>query len=218
VSFQSSIEATGFREVDEVLERIPRSLVPAARGVMARSGANLLQAHFSAKNLQPNRNGWPKTHFYAQAARGVQGRVEGEDIFIDATAPVGLRQRRYGGTITPKRVKYLTMPAAPEAYGKRAREFSNLKFAIVEDAQGRKRKALVQAESTLLSFGRKRKDGSRRIKVVGQTGGGVMYWLIRSATQAADPTVLPTREVIVTRVVRDTEQWLAAQLNPEGNP
>jgi hypothetical protein len=208
----ASVEVSGLNEVVEFLNSVPAELVPRARRVVARSGANLLREHFSAKNLKPNKMGWPKTNFFAQAARGVSSKVEGDDIFIDATAPVGLRQRLRGGLITPKRVKFLTMPAAPEAYGKRAREFNNLKFAVVEDAQGVKRKALVQADATLIKFGNRRKDGSRKIRVLGQQGGGVMFWLIRSANQAPDPSVLPTRELLIRRMVTDGTDWLRAEL------
>jgi phage gpG-like protein len=55
-------------------------------------------------------------------------------ITYEVTGPlleVGTRDIRaamlqYGGTVRPKSAKALTIPVSPEAYGKRARDFSNL--------------------------------------------------------------------------------------------
>ncbi|HBY60596.1 MAG TPA: hypothetical protein DEH78_12295 [Solibacterales bacterium] len=217
MSFRTTIEVTGVQELQRRLDEVPKTLVPQARAVMGRSGANTVRRHLSARNLLPNKRSWPKTNFFAQAARSVSSKVDGSDINIDVTGPVGFRQRYRGGTITPKNVKFLTLPAAPEAYGKRAREFSNLRFAIIEQ-DGKKRPALVQAEATQFKLGRKRKDGSRKLTVLGETGGGVMYWLVRRANQAPDPSVLPTTEVLIAAIARDTNAWLATKLNGGAAP
>lgn len=217
MSFRTTIEITGVQELETRLREVPEKLVPQARAVMARAGAGVVRDHLSAKNLLPNKYGYPKTNFYGQAARSVSSGVAGDDINIDVTGPVGLRQRRFGGTIRPKNVKFLTMPAAPEAYGKRAREFNNLRFAIVFDPKIQKsRPALVIAESTQLKLGQRRKDGSRKVTVLGEVGGGVMYWLLRSATQSPDPTVLPTNELLVQVIVTQTNAWLARKLDGGG--
>jgi hypothetical protein len=214
VSFRVDLEVTGVERLQRRLDDIPKTLVPQARAVMARAGAGVVRDHLSAKNLLPNKYGYPKTNFYGQAARSVSSGVEGDDINIDITGPVGFRQRLKGGTIRPKNVKFLTMPAAPEAYGKRAREFSNLKFAIVFDPKIQKsRPALVTTESTQFKLGQRRKDGSRKVTVLGEVGGGVMYWLLRSATQSPDPTVLPTTQLLVQVIITQTNSWLARKLD-----
>lgn len=214
---RATIEVTGLREVGQRLDKIPKDLLPGARRVMARAGANVVREHLSARNLMPNKQGWPKTNFYGQAARAVSSGVDGADINIDVTGPVGFRQRLQGGTIRPKNVKFLTMPAAPEAYGKRAREFNNLRFAIVFDPKLQKsRPALVQQEATAFKLGRRRKDGSRKLTILGEVGGNVMYWLLRSATQAPDPTVMPGTAVIIDGIVTSTNAWLRDKLAGQG--
>ena len=75
-----------------------------------------------------NKMGWPSTGFWEAAARGCTWTQEGNHVAI-VINKVGVRQRYYGGPITPKRVKYLTIPISEEAYGHTASEFPGL-FAV----------------------------------------------------------------------------------------
>ena len=51
--------------------------------------------------------------------------------------------------------------------------------------------ALVEAEATAISFGRKKKSGGPTVKNLGQRGGQVFFWLTHSVKQKPDPTLLP---------------------------
>lgn len=162
--------------------------------VIGRAASNEVREHFFALNSARHRFG---RNYYAGAARGTSFAVTPEGPRI-STNQVGIRQRRFGGPIRPSAGKqFLTIPATPEAVGKRAGEFSDLDVARVLDPEsGRLRWALVRRASTAISFAkRKAKDGSVRLSVKSSglnQGGQVMFWLVRKVEQRADPSVLPT--------------------------
>lgn len=184
MSFSTTISVSD--HVQPVLERVP-GIMDRARAPMARSVANHIKAHFARLDAsRANALGGKRTHFYAQAARGTQHHVL-PDGFVIGVNQVGIRQRWLGGKITAKNSKFLTIPASPEAYGKRAREFNDLRLAVLGG-----KLALVKAEATQVRFGRKRKDGSRKVSAVAEsTGLEVMYWLKRSVNQQGDSSVMP---------------------------
>jgi hypothetical protein len=115
---------------------------------------------------------------------------------------VAARQRFEGGDIAPTRGKYLTIPATGEAYGKRAREFNNLRFAIVQG-----RPALVEAEATKVRFGNRKKDGSRTV-FKGETTSGLtpFFWLVRHVHQEPDRSILPSDEQIGATAIDATKK------------
>lgn len=179
--------------------------------VAARAVATQAKDHLVKLNSERHKHG---RNYYLQAARSVTSRGGGPGLALVSVTQTGFRQRRLGGRIVPKNGEYLTLPEAPEAHGKRAREFNDLAFKVVMDNErGRLRPALVQRVSTAVSLiRRKRKDGtfSLTVKPGEVQGGKVMFWLSRGVNQKADPTVLPTEqesqntavEAIRKRVVR----------------
>jgi len=151
----------------------------------------LFQKHFLA--LPPNKMGWASSGFWAKCARATNWTpsADGVDVNVDE---LGARQRLLGGEIHPTAGhKYLTIPARAEAYGKRAGEFDDLHVAFGRNGPY----ALVQNISQLVSFGRKRKDGSRTLTPGDEIGGLVMFWLVKSVHQDADPDVIPSDEEII---------------------
>ena len=60
--------------------------------------------------------------------------------------------------------------------------------------------ALEEAPSQDVSFGRKRKDGSRKVTHGEVRGGLIMYWLVPCVVQKADRTVLPSDAEIEAEV------------------
>lgn len=191
-----------------------------ARGIAlagARAVGSLVREHLFGLDGQRHREGG--THFYARAARSVTaGAVpQGAAVTIGQT---GFRQRLMGGAIYPRK-KFLTIPANPETYGKRAREFSDLVVRrIMDPEKGFLRWALVRAPQTRIQFvRRKRADGTvgTTVKNLGQVGGEVMFWLVRSVGQAADPTVLPYAEHMTT-VALQAMQTRFQRLQDRRNP
>lgn len=192
--------------------------------VMGRALVNVTKDHLIALNAQRHRHG---RNFYTQAARATFSRVtpEGPVLGVNQT---GFRLRYFGtdglpgGRLRPKAPRrYLTIPAAPEAYGMRAGMFPDLDFQIVLDPKTQRlRPALVQRVSQAFTVRRrKQKDGSvvRRVVPGELRGGKVMFWLVRSARQAADPSVMPTREVLVqTAVGAAATRIMRLRLRSEG--
>lgn len=142
---------------------------------------------------RPNALGGVRTNYWGKMARSVNHELTDTQLRIsigDNDAP-GINLKYHGGTITPKEGKqWVTIPARSEAYGKRAREFNNLRFIPL----GPETAMLVVKEGG--EAGRRRVKGSKgfsnRKSTVQESL--VMYWLKRSVTQPADPSVLPTSE------------------------
>lgn len=162
----------------------------------------LFQDHFRDLNTKrANKLGGQRTNFYAKAARATFFRLEGDGVTL-TVAWQGINQRLQGGVLRPTGGrKFLTIPARAEAYGKRAGEFSNLRFEITDHGP-----ALVQKADEFKSVGRARKDGSRK-QVQTAAEGVVMFWLRRSVTQKPDPTVVPGEGAIRDEISAAVNDW-----------
>jgi hypothetical protein len=134
---------------------------PRMLKVAAAQGAKTVRQHFAELDAKRHRSGVAH-HYYAGAARATTWQVSGDDgsIVIDH---VGIRLRIEGGTIRPKKAKFLTIPVDAEAQGKRASEFSGA--------------AVIFNKSTG--------------KGVITLGDRVLYALVKKTTHAPDPSVLP---------------------------
>lgn len=145
----------------------PESLIPdahtaaeaAVRGVEA-----LIIEHLRKKNdgTKPNRNGLPKTNYYADAAKNVEASVDGATIRVEIDHP-GLAMHYEGGTVYPKK-KALALPIDPAVAGIWPSEYSQ-DHKLFKTPGG----ALGDAES-----------------------GKILYILLPKATIPADKSVLPT--------------------------
>jgi hypothetical protein len=198
--------------LDEVTPLMERIRDEAARSgltlVMLRSVATLTRQHLFDLNAERHKYG---RNYYAQAARSVNSRLVPQGGAISITQ-VGFRQRRFGGPIKPKAPrKYLTIPASPEAYGKRASEFPDLDFGMGLDANGNLRPALIRRASTAIKFvRRKRRDGTIKttVKATEVRGGEALFWLVRSVNQNPDPSVLPPEPLMVATAIEHGKRRL----------
>jgi hypothetical protein len=139
--------------------------------------------------------------FWNRMLSGTRAGATEQEAYIAMPAEVGLRV--HGGTVRPKAKQYLAIPARGEAYGQSPRDFANLK---VVRFYGSGALALVQKAETVRKKGaRKRKDGSYATERV---GGGVFYWLKKSATIAANPDILPTPAEVSDTVWPRLEAYL----------
>jgi hypothetical protein len=199
---------------DEVTP-ILRALTPALRQAMnpaiGAAVATLFKDHF--KSLGTNKQNWPSTGFWAAAARSTNYQVTVEEIKINVDKQ-GVRQRLEGGVIKAQGNGWLTIPARAEAYGKRAREFNNLEAVFFKTPHGFFG-ALVESGSQDVSFGRKKKDGTRTVTPGAERGGGVMFWLKKSVYQKPNAAVLPDAAQITETATR-TAQGILTRAGQRG--
>lgn len=178
----------------------PKQLNP----VIGRSAVGAFRKHlFEVNRTRPNALGGTRTGFYASAARGTSFEATGDGVTL-TVASVGIRQRVLGGTIRPTRAKFLTIPAAPEAHGKRAREFGNL---VVVFGPGGRPIALATPETTVPVTRGGRRGGSA-LGTTRQRAGKILFRLVKSVTQRPDPTVIPSEAAVQAGVAKDAGAYL----------
>lgn len=94
--------------------------------VVGRVVSEQVRTHLYAYDrAHPNKLGGKRTHLFGKAADSVTFTSDSKGAVITASQ-LGLRQRYFGGPISPKNRTYLTFPVVAEAYGKSPREFPNL--------------------------------------------------------------------------------------------
>ncbi len=164
----------------------------AASRVAGRAAVQAIKSHlFAFNDSHPNKLGGPRTNFYGQMARSTNASSENVNKVLISIAHVGARQRYEGGTIRPVNGGvYLTIAATAEAYGRRAREMSNLKFGFAQDSNGWMRPALIEQVGNVIR-GRNKCKRVGKAKGAATLSGKVMFWLIREAHQVGDTTILP---------------------------
>ena len=152
-----------------------------------------------------------RTGLYTKAADHTHDpEVEGEDVAVAIEDENGaLAQRYFGGDIAAPEGHLLTIPARTEAYGKRAREFSNLRLIMFPSGAG----ALVEREATVLRGG---KRGARALagSLAGsrkgdKIGGLLFYWLVQSVHQDPDPSILPTDQELLEPALRNVSSYIS---------
>ena len=179
--------------------------------VGGRAAANLVKDHlFGLDSTRPNALGGKRTHFYASAAKSVSNpKPTGAGVSFTINQ-IGLAQRWLGGTIragagissaTGRATQYLAIPARAESYGKAPSEFPDLRF-VPRKGGG----MLIQALQTAIKWTKK---GAEKAF---ETGGGVMFWLVKEVTQRPDPTVLPTEDAIEHAAASAMESYLTRRL------
>lgn len=191
----------------ELLQIVGRSMQQTVKNHLEEISRDTLH-HRSADSL-----GAARTGFYERASQAVQAPQAEDDGVSVSILHQGLAQRYFGGTIRAKEGHLLTIPARTEAYGKRAREFANLRLIMFPSGAG----ALVEREATVWKGG-KSPRGARKIagsiaeKTKGtEIGGGVFYWLVQQVHQDPDPTVLPTSEAILDPALAEVRDFIGLQ-------
>lgn len=145
---------------------------------IARAAANEVKENFRVLGLSRHRSAAPRS-FYSGARDATHSGVDGGKAYVgisNGAAPYGasIALRLLGGTVKPRKGKYLTIPVADEALGKRVGEFDDLTWI----------------------FNKRTQTG------VVLRQGKVLYALTRSTTHKPDPTVLPTTDVLQTAVTK----------------
>jgi len=149
--------------------------------------ANLTRAHL--RDLGQNKRGWPTTNFWARAAKATSWRRVPEGTVVSINQ-IGVRQRFFGGPISPVNAKALTIPISPVAYGHVASDFPGI-FALKTP----KGTYLVQKDET---EGMKKRERAKAIRGMGgnwkRREAGTLHFLFKlvsSVLQGPNPGVLP---------------------------
>lgn len=154
----------------------------ALHPVAGIAGVNVVRRHLLERNRsKPNKLGGRRTEFYRRAANATIYRSTGSDVQV-VIAWTGIAYQYYGGTITAKKSKYLTIPARAQAHGKRAREFKDLHFQPIK-----------KGKSGLLA----------------DSDGNVFFWLVKSVSKQADKSVLPPFATILQAVSKAISSHLS---------
>ena len=185
VTVEFKVKDTGTAALDERMQ----TLDPARLAPRVGAAVQLLwQRHFLT--LGPNKRGWPTTNFWPGAARATSWAPTPDGVRITVNQ-IGGRQRYYGGTISAVRARALTIPISPDAYGKRASEFTGL--FLLKTKRGAYLVRYADQVSSSGSSGKRRCKGNegKRARAALQ----FLFKLQASVTQAADPNVLPEPSV-----------------------
>lgn len=186
-----------------------RPLLMAVIGAVKKSH----RAHFRARQAEDSRRkrkGWAPKYFWS-GSRGQSveeqtniGEVTNDSATLIISAPA-FAQKLKGGTIRPRRGKYLAIPLRAEAYAAGSpREWDN---------------ATIRSEMRLVPIRSKRGTlflaqvgGGDFAGAFGASGIRAQYLLVRSVTQKADKRALPPRAETVKVVDAAIETYMARRL------
>ena len=185
VSENATPQLYALRDLGNDRTRLNEKIAGRAAG-LTRNHLTGLNRHATAKRL-----GASPTGYYEKKAESVESSATGEQAIVSIATGGGKEAfaRVLGEVqILPREGhKYLTVPAINVAYGRRAKEFGDLKFITF----GRKGdadapRALVKQTVTMV-------PGKRKPEIK-QIENKVFYWLTPSVTLTKDRTLLPSDE------------------------
>jgi hypothetical protein len=151
----------------------PERIAPVIGQDLTRLVTDHLVAYGKA---HPNRLGGTRTQYYGKAADKTSYTVQGDTVTISVNQ-VGIRLHYYGGTVSKKKKKYLTIPVHPLAHGKRAGDHFSGKLKLVF---GKNRQPVALA---LPSEAKGQKDT-------------ILYALKKSVTIRADKKIIPGKTAL----------------------
>ena len=158
------------------------TLVPdleTAAGITAFALEDCVREHLRRKNNgTQQRDGFPKTNYYAKASNDVTGTSSGAVATVTVGGVPGIALHYYGGTVLPKPgKKALAIPISPTVAGIWPSEASGFATGGSDD-EGLY--AMIWPKGSDHGF-------------IKDTETGDLLWkLVPKATIPADPTVLPT--------------------------
>lgn len=192
-----SIDIEADDEVTPWLASIARDIqggknVNGVNGFIARNVGKSVREYLvreaPKRHKTADRLGGKRTGHLERGAEDVQARPDESGIIVNLPIP-GIRRAFEDVTLLPIRSKYLTLPATGEAYGRRARSFSDLRFVPFKRGAV---PALVR-----------KVDGKME----------VLFWLKRSVFQRQDRTLLPSDEALLQAAEEGAEEYLDFKQN-----
>ena len=173
---------------------------------LAAGVLKLFRAHM--RELPKNRQGWPSQNYWMEAAKSAYTLPAPEGFSLQVPqAGFGMHVTGQPETIEPRNAKMLTIPAVPEAYGRRAGEFD---LKITYYRKGGKLVPLGLMEKRDQSAGPKR---LRLVtgKAVGRSQPGrIIFWLSEKVnTHKYSPSPIPSDDEIEQNLIQTTNARIA---------
>lgn len=189
--------------------------------VLAAALADQLQGHFRDKNRVPNRMNAPKTNFWNQVANATSVTEVSETGAVVTVAEDRFRIQLFGGDIRPKKAKALTIPLIKEARGLFARSYETKFRTRLFTIKGKRAlfERVGQGGETLDRQTNVRVRQGKRSLTIPLAGGSrirPVYALVPKVTIKADPSALPPREAIVTRLQEEADDFLTREIRKGG--
>ena len=175
-----------------------------------------LRGHFrmrQAGDSRRKRKGWESRYFWSGSrGQSVEEQTQVGAVTRDTATVViassAFAQKLHGGTITPKRGKYLALPLRAEAYAAGSpREWDNatlrseLRLVLIRSKRG----TLFLAQVGLGEFG----------GAFGASGIRAQYLLVRKVEQKADANALPPQATIDAVIDEKTLAYVERRLLPK---
>ena len=202
VSIKDSV--TGFAQEMGESFRTRRFNPALAAGVL-----KMVKGHIRA--LPKNKMGWPSQNYWQEAAKSAFSTTTPTGFTI--TIPqAGFNMHVTGEphTIEPRNARLLTIPAVPEAYGRRAGEFQNLRIAYYRKGGQLVPFALVEKSEPGQKGPHKIQLRTGKSVAKGETG-KVIYWLRdHVTTHPYDPSPVPSEEEIQQTMTETMDLRMAA--------
>lgn len=196
---------TAFDRATPLLQRLYDAIAPGRRKplmtVLGRRAERLFRRHFTKRDAEGNKRGWPRSHFWSRIRRATAFAAANDSAAKISIADPAFAMKVHGGTIKPIEAKNLALPLRPEA-----------------KVAGRPRAKLIPGLFLLKTHGRlflaRREERALRL----------YYKLVKSVTQMKDPRALPLRvEIygelrlgITAFLKRDVKRGLAPASSAEG--
>jgi hypothetical protein len=151
-----------------------------------------MRKHFQDLDKRPNKRGWPSRHFWRRISRSTAlGLVTADSATVAVTDPA-YQAKIHGATITPKRGKFLALPATAAAY-----------------AAGSPR----EGGAPDLTFDRQINPATGHMQFClsvksGNAASTVWYWLARRTQVPADPDALPDERHLKFAILDSIESFV----------
>lgn len=150
--------------------------------------------HFRRRDGEGNKMGWPSRHFWTREVMRFQTFEASDRRAVLSIASPAFLHKITGGRISPKKGKSLAIPQHPLAYSLGGPKASGLDLSYMPVNRGK-----------LLGYLLLNKPHRFKGKMVRSE---IMYALVRSVNQAADPAALPPQPDLENRIARNIRAFM----------
>lgn len=204
---------------------------------IAMHAAREVKAGLQARSRKGNKEGWPPTGFFGEAAQATTWTADDKEGAVHISKEGVSTHFVPPFVIRPVNAGALTIPATAEAYGKRARDFSDLAIRLIKTDAGLKpvlmqmesvsvrgkvtkeQRAAIRAEArklgkaTSAEYKKKVRTETLKAKAVHKTGGTIFYWLVSAVRTHPDPDMMTMMDGLKIKATEWVEAWWKERVN-----